>query len=642
MSEKNTRTFLNMKTSTLVAIILFLLATLLLYLGIIDRRLVGYYVYGYDKILFLPFNPLSIVCLIIVIVLFYSVIENKELILMNKYNLRIVFLALLVGLLVFLNLDGDHSAIVDSYVLLAGAVDIIDGGGISTRLCYPSPSLLLVPFIVMKSEFFAQIGIALYFVVFLLMSSRLIELLTQEKGLKYLFVVSLVANPMMIVLARTLSYEAILLMLLALQLNLFYYLTNFHTKGKDYYKALMAFLVVNELIVFVNIPHILIVVAPAIVILFLHNLYRLLEGELRDSLITLLLLLAFSFIYIHSAWLLLKPRYSPDKILKSFSPTQDILTRHIVLETYLMLLPLNGFPVRSGFAFYLLKTENMLLLAIFIAPMSVYMFARGIFEGIRNSKTRSLSLHMLFVFVLDFLFFMFYVGWQARYLILMIYIESVFIFMAFPRITKQQIKDTDVVDIGVSKKFLAVVKSVSKLLLIASLFYVLLMSTANSSILVYHWDASSVFDVNSVNATENELISTFEIIKNHAGKKVVFTYLYALIYFYRYKLGIDNLTIESICQYFRYGFNEKTFSNFLLVLEYYMGSGYIVFYLAGWPELDGKYKWVYNKIKTMYPYVVLARGNKHYRKSWYYYAPSYELICIFPSNHSVITGGGIE
>lgn len=631
----------------------FLVILILVRYKLLDPIFSGFYPFGYSREVLIPSNLIMlIVVLSVMFLLIFVIIIFLDLELLEKFyswrhsnKVMALIVAVLFSILYLYNVDGGHVALMDSYELLAGAIQISRGEEYSFlhKAAYGG-SLALIPAVLISlDEFVAQLFIILYALLSYIVGAfiwRSIRLESKyEDKYMWLFLILLIVNPMFVAISRTISYEPILLFELSLLILVMTRILN--EKYLETSRIIVLYLLLGmllALIVSMRVNYIIVIGGPIAFTMLKYYFDKLLVKKKIKLFVSHILLAGavgvLVFLYSRTlvpTWI---GRDSGSGML-SILFNIDNFARVIWSSTYIILSFMNAPPARRLFPFMLAALLKASIVNIIVGLLFLSVAYKGWRILYANENTKYISLMLALLVLFDWLFYSMFGGFQARYLVIAIFILTFFFVKGLMVIIANQVNThpsarkllirIPTLDLKLSKR--------RKMIIILFLMFV----AYNSAITVSYWRYPIVKSDNTANTTHADIEEMFRMIDGY-GKypKIIFTTLEALVEFYKYKMHLK-IEIFYVYKYFIInGLTPETFENLVNTIRDYLNRGYTVFYLAGWPEIDGysfltphaNYKDYYNFMKRIFDYTFLRAGPIGTRASRYFIGPEYELLVL--------------
>ncbi|MEM4676947.1 MAG: hypothetical protein QXY55_03565 [Candidatus Korarchaeota archaeon] len=634
----------------ITALFLFIMLHVLLALGAINYLVAGIYPFDYDRVVILPRDIIQFVLYIIVVGLAALLLAAfmrlsylndlfgylRKIIKSADKALSILVLSILFIILYVLNIDDSHFSIMDSYELMAGALEIIHDQKYSfLHKAAPGGSLALIPFMLLQpTELASQIAIIIYsalaYVAIIYTWYKVNVYEKKESKYFYLFGLLVIANPMFVAISRTISYEPILLLVLSLLLLKVYNITT----GKH---RLSDFLLVWILLVYVitlRVNYIVVIVGPTLLVLFLYFTwsYIISAKNLKGFVIAFTYLALMGISSLVSAIALL-PEWARQGSNVAVLFSWRYFIENLPGTLYILASAINSPPSRTAFRFLLFELLKISAMNIILGVIIFRILVTGIIDLLRKKDLRFFGMYVILLMLSNVLFFTSYEGWQARYLCISILLELFVITKAMyamvfaPSGKYNNIEQTHRSKYGLSRY---------TRMFIISFTLMVMLAASNSAITAISWQSESVRVDNSDQLMAREFEEVFTYINQFHGKKIVFTSYEAAATFYKYKLRAD-FSIFFVYEFFsKKGIYNDTIRYLLDEMSSYLAENYLVFYLAGWPEIDGhsfspsqeNYSSFYKYLLSSSEYDIIRVGPETKRQSRFIIAPIYILLAI--------------
>lgn len=634
--------------SFLIALFIFSVLQVLLAFGLVNYSIAGVYPFDYDRVVMLPKDADQLALYLIIMglcslllaafVRLFSVNSfTKYLKMVIKDANKAFFTALLSVLFVILyvlNIDDSHFSIMDSYELMAGALEIAYNQKYSfLHKAAPGASLALIPFLYFQpSEFAAQIAIIVYsalaYIAIIYLWYKVSVYKKEESEYFYIFGLLVIINPMFVAVSRTISYEPILLLVVSLLLLKVYNITTGRYGLSDLLLtwALLAYTVA------IRVNYIIVIVGPTLLVLLLYFTWsHIFVTKNVRKLVLALLYVALVGVSSLALGLLLLPEWAQHAPSMESMFNWKNLSRNLSCTLYILVSAVNTPPSRSLFRFLLIELSKLSALNIVLGLIMFSIFIRGIVDLLRRMELRFFGIYIILLILGNTLFFASYGGWQARYLCVPVLLE---LFVVAKVICALFINRPGRMEPTSMLKFriFRLIKNVAAI----GLILMTTLAASNSAMVVINWRAESVMMENSTQISVKELEEVFTYMSKSPGRKIVFTTYEATAVFYRYKLKA-NFEIFFVYEFFiRNKIEDVTIKQVLDMISWYLANNYSVFYLAGWPEIDG-YRPPTSLLNFGYFYELLLSSSKHSiievgpetrRQSWSHTAPIYILLVI--------------
>ncbi len=600
----------------------------LAFFNIVSPSIVGIFVYGYSKIVLFPDIVGFIIYLYGAILTFYLVYSMLCGLEIDQRKMGFIFVVLF-ALVYLYKVDSDHFILTDSYTLLANTVDLMDGNGLRYNFSL-SFALFILPFMALYlDEFAAQLGIIFYQGLALLFLYKFLRLYLPRNA-SYIIILLVMMNPLYVAVSRTISYEPILFFLFSLNL---YMLGRILEKMDKNERISMIYLffegVILVLISLVRFPYIIIVVIPSYAILILRIIVRISEKSpdvtsfyYIKHLMALLLMGLVNYLIVVSL-------INMNNVVNVVSENVEFSISRFLLLTFMSTSVPNTIPFRTGFLNYIFATGAILFFNVIVEPIVLLLVFLGfIYVGKRD---RWISGYLALIALTNISAFSIYREFQTRYLYLCTLVGIIFFGVGlYVLVSQYRTKRRNL-----SRNSRTLISLLVKVLLV--IFIIINVTILNATIMVSNWDHPAVKIANSSQISKEDIERLYEVIGSYKGEKIIFSSaMVSASYFYNYKydIGLTIIGLGAILDV--YGVNNETLRYILSLINEYVEDGYIVFYIASWPEIDGyhprdsdySFSWFYSNLKRSCNYTLLLQGPYTYRTSWKYYAPAYELLLI--------------
>ena len=596
----------------MMGVVIYFIVIFIAYLpfipGIILYILFGVYSFGPDRIILLPNDITSGVIFVgfvgISILMVCSALLRRA----RPRFVGLIQAALLVGtFLVFYlyNIDKYHVALTDSYEMMAGAVEIIYKHRYSFihKASFGS-SLFIIPFmIVCVDEFMAQLAIVFYAALSYLLSVRLWRELKifdeSEKENYHLFIFLLIVNPMFVSIARTISYEPIVIFLFVLLLHIQLKLLDVSmlNKLRSYLSHIIMMFIMLGLLILIRVNYLVVFGLPTILVLLFFYLHVLSShkdstGLHRNVYLYFALTLVFSGLL-----LLLAEALTPTWFKSSSIPAARMfniynLLAHLLCSLYVILSAINAPASRQFFPMqiYVLFKVSVLNIAVGIIMLSMVLYVLR--RMLRISRYSFYARYLILLMLIDVFFFSAYSGWQARYLIPTLYLEILLFAkalyglpMASPNKGVDREKPIPEKPTGSDHRIRVCWRRINWK--IVGIVFIILVAVSNATMAVLNWrDDAVIFD--NIGTRKDDVEQIFRIIRDFdQERKILFTSLEALAVFYNEKMKLG-LEIFFVYEFFLENrVTQRSIKFVVSIIRKFVLDGYAVFYLAGWPEING-------------------------------------------------------
>jgi len=551
--------------------------------------------------------------LLILILAIFSHIFVKLFIRM-KYNPTTTFLiVLLIGIFLrFFMINGNYTFVFDSYEILTGATEIIAFGNYSYE--YRSPpgaSIAIIPFLILgRSEFLGQIGIGLYSCLSLVVSYMFIrEFYMNDNKIPLIFPFLVAINPMFVFLSRVLTYEPIILFIVA---SLFYLILKYKT-SKSFF-VLVLILILAVFIITIRTPYIIITGITVIYLLYLNSNRSSFYAPLIDKrnafiilFLILSLLLYFTF-FAHS-------EFEKTHTGARGKISTENLKNNLGSTIYLVTSPINtiyrAIYFRSNY-----DNGDIIKFNTYSSVFQILFMLIGLIACLRQRLT--FTLYLFAIMTSTTLLYLLYEGWQARYFTLVIFIELIFI------------------SAGVISFQEHISKSRKKSKLLTTFYVILIISVIVSfagdleGIFIWNTNESKTFN-GGAQIEPNELKNIIYLAKNNNVDQI-FTSYAASLRFYTYQ-SAQEISIFDVYKFStEHDINRTSLAFLHDNISSRVQAGEKVWYVAGWPELDGHnpglsmgFKELFKSLNDEFILKEIFSGKKVPRRSSNINSPYYKV-----------------